>query len=370
MFGGMANETGSNAWPDASMTAVNGAPVPATYGDSAAEYDRLRRSAALLDLTSRGRLCVLGRDRIRFLNGQVTNDVKALAPGGGCYAVLCSAKGKMEADLHIYRLEEELLLDLEPGLLANVQARLERFIIAEDVELMDASDAFGLLSVQGPKSGMVLGALGWNLALPSARYSIQPVQVPGWGELYVTNHPRLAGAGFEVYCPMAVLPALAETLWAQVQAVGGGLAGWHALETARIEDGIPRFGQDMDATNLPPEAGIEERAISYRKGCYIGQEVIARLRTYGQAARKLRGLRFAPEITDVPQKGDSLVLNGKPVGHVTSAVRSPALGEVIALGYVRREVDLRTDAVRLIAGGRAHGVRLVDRPLVKPEFWS
>ncbi|MCB1127076.1 MAG: aminomethyltransferase family protein [Verrucomicrobiae bacterium] len=369
----MVEETAMQVWRrrhGATSKTVSGVPLPAAYGEPDAEYDRLRTSAALLDLTARGRLCVLGTDRVRFLNGQVTNDVKALVPGGGCYAALCTAKGRMEADLHVFQLGDELLLDLEPGLLPAVRNRLERFIVADDVELLDASGAFGLLSVQGPRAGAVMASLDPALSLPAAPFTIQSVPVEAFGEVHVANHPRLAGTGFEIYCPMATLPALAEELLRRVKAVGGGLAGWDALETARIEDGIPRYGQDMDATTLPPEAGLKERAISYRKGCYIGQETLARLHIHGRPVRRLRGVRFRGDPGVLPVTGDPLFLAGKPVGQVTSTAWSPALKEPVALAYVRREAEAHPEAVQLRTGNAEQHVRLVDLPLVKPEFWS
>ena len=157
------------------------------------------------------------------------------------------------------------------------------------------------------------------------------------GEVYLVNLPRAGTSGFDLFVPTASLGTVADKLVKAVKAAGGRTCGWQALETARIEAGIPRFGLDMDETNLAPEAGIEERAISYSKGCYIGQEVIARIRTYGQVAKALRGLRFADSTKVLPVRGDKLHLGDKEIGHVTSAAASPALKSNIALAYVRRE---------------------------------
>ena len=140
-----------------------------------------------------------------------------------------------------------------------------------------------------------------------------------------------------MFVPTHSLGAVADKLIAAAKEIGGGACGWNALETARIEAGIPRFGADMDETNLPPEAGLDARAVSYTKGCYIGQEVIARIRTYGQVAKALRGLRVADDLKTLPAKGDKLFLGEKEIGYITSAIASPMFKMNIALGYVRRE---------------------------------
>lgn len=333
----------------AAFLCVNGVEFVAGYGDSGTEYRRLRESVGLLDLSGRGRLCVLGGDRTRFLNGQVTNDVKRLAPWSGCYAALCNPKGRMEGDALIYRLENEFLLDLEPGFLAVVAARFEKCIIADDVELADASEAYGCLSLQGPRAAEALAATGLLGEIPAVRFSVGRGASDS-GDIYVTNHPRLGDAGFDIFGPVASLGELADKLLAAAEGSGGGLAGWQALEAARVEDGVPRFGADMDATTLPPEAGLEDRAISYTKGCYVGQEIIGRLRTRGQVARRLVGFRLAGQGRELPASGASVLLGEKAVGRLTSVVRSPRYAGVIALGYLRREVRLDAAGLRVATG--------------------
>ena len=145
---------------------VNGAEVVDHYGEPLAEHAALRACAGVLDLSFRGRLCLTGADRVRFLNGQVTNNVKDLRPGEGCYAALVNAKGRLESDLNIYCLPDELLLDFEPGYRAPITARFEKFVIADDVQVVDASPHYGLLSVQGPRSGDVIMRLGLDWTLP------------------------------------------------------------------------------------------------------------------------------------------------------------------------------------------------------------
>jgi folate-binding protein YgfZ len=309
----------------AAFTEVNGCEVVSDYGDWMAEYAALRDGAGVLDMSFRGRLCVLGADRQRFLHGQVTNNVKDLRTGQGCYAALVSAKGKLQSDLNIYCLENEMLLDLEPGFATVVSQRLEKFVIAEDVQIIDASEHYGLLSVQGPKAAEVIGKC------PENTMALTKIDDPGMGEIYLTNHPRLRGVGFDLFVPVKAMGEMAGQLLSR----GGRLCGWQALETVRVEAGIPRFGADMDETNLAPEA-LDERAISYSKGCYIGQEVIARIRTYGQVAKSLRCLKLEGESGEAPAKGARLLAGEKEAGYITSAVRSPSHKAIIAFGYIRR----------------------------------
>jgi folate-binding protein YgfZ len=316
------------------FTEVNGQEVVTHYGDWLGEYATLREGAGVIDLSFRGRLCLLGADAQSFLNGQVTNNVKDLKLGEGCYAALVSAKGKLHSDLNIYRLQNEMLLDFEPGFSASVAQRLQKFVIAENVEIIDAAPLYGLLSVQGPKAAEVVGSLSPQFIVPAKPMSVTRVEEAGFGEIYLVKQPRLLGQGLDLFVPAEAMKDVAARLLAR----GGKLAGWQALETIRIESGIPRFGADMDETNLAPEA-LDTRAISYAKGCYIGQEVIARIRTYGQVAKSLRKLKLEGSEKDTPPRGTKLFLGEKEVGSVTSAVWSPTAQAIIALGYVRREVN-------------------------------
>src|SRR4051812_35887926 len=177
---------------------VNGVDVVATYGEVLAEYAALRSTVALLDLSFRSRLCLTGADRVRFLHGQVTNDVNKLKPGQGCYAALVNAKGKIESDINIYCLENELLLDFEPGLAQRVAARFEKFIIADDVQIIDVSADYALLSVQGPLSEAVLKEFGPSVTPPASPLSFTKFEVSG-GESYCMNVPRAGLPGFDLF---------------------------------------------------------------------------------------------------------------------------------------------------------------------------
>ena len=368
---------------------LNGTEIVLHYGNTLAEHADLRETAGVLDLSFRSRICLTGTDRVRFLHGQVTNDIKRLRTGEGCYAALVTAKGKMETDLNIYCLEDELLLDYEPGLTEKISQRLEKFTVADDVQVVDVAPLYGLLSVQGPKAEAVIRSLGVFSEIPIKAFQSIKISDANVGEIYLVNQSRLApvaagilpavepgvspgGArvtspkalehsapnpggkmppstaggtpaatalGFDLFVPLDSLGAVADKLIAAAKSLGGRACGWEALEAARIEAGIPRFGAEMDESNIPLECGIESRAVSYEKGCYIGQEVINRIHTIGHVNKELRGLRLEDELKTLPAKGDKLYRDGKEVGYVTSAVKSPVLNANIALGYVRREAN-------------------------------
>jgi|SRR5215831_6442108 len=374
----------------ARFTELNRAELVNDYGDWPAEHASLRQSAGVLDLSFRSRICLTGADRVRFLHGQVTNDVKKLRAGEGCYAAITTNKGKMESDLNIFCLADELLLDFEPGLTGKISQRLEKFIVADDVQIVDVAQDYGLLSVQGPKAEEVIQLLGLFTEIPARPLDSSKISDGTLGEIYLMNHARLVGSagilpadsggksvagrrqdagapgagGFELFIPNTSLGAVADKLIAAAKQIGGRAGGWQAFETARIEAGIPRFGADMGETNLPLECGIEGHAISYKKGCYIGQEVLNRIHSFGHVTKELRGLRLADDLKSLPQHGDKLFHDGKEIGYVTSVVKSPGAGN-IALGYVRHEANqIGTELVLKTAAGEG-AVKIVSLPFVK-----
>jgi folate-binding protein YgfZ len=348
----------------AKFSELNGAEIAADYGDWLAEHVALRETAGVIDLSFRSRICLTGADRVRFLHGQVTNDVKKLRVGEGCYAAITTAKGKMESDLNIFALADELLLDFEPGLTEKISARLEKFIVADDVQIVNVLPHYGLLSVQGPQAEAVVRALNLFSEIPAAQFSSVKISDATLGEIYLANNSRLGAGGFDFFVPDNSLGAVADKLIAAAKQIGGRAVGRTAFETARIENGIPRFGADMDETNIPLECGIENRAVTYNKGCYIGQEIINRIHSVGHVSRELRGLRLADDLKMPPARGEKLFFNGKEIGHVTSAVKSPALGANLALGYVRREANQIGNELALRMDGESP-VKIVALPFVK-----
>jgi folate-binding protein YgfZ len=344
---------------------LDGAEIVADYGDWLAEHKSLCEAAGIFDLSFRSRLCLAGSDRARFLHGQVTNDVKKLRVGEGCYAAITTNKGKMESDLDIFNLPDELLLDFEPGLSEKISQRLEKFIVADDVQIVDVLSHYGLLSVQGPKAENVVRALNLFPEIPAKQLDSVKISDTTLGEIYLANNLRLGTGGFDLFVPNNSLGAVVDKLIAGAKQTGGRATGWTAFETARVEAGIPRFGADMDGTNIPLECGIESRAVSYNKGCYIGQEVINRIHSVVHVTRELRGLRLADDLKMLPARGDKLFSNGKEIGFITSAVKSPSLNTSIALGYVRREANQIGNSLTLRTAAGESPAKIVELPFVK-----
>ena len=312
---------------------VQGREVVADYGDEPAEYRAAREGVVLHDATYREALRITGEDRTSFLHGMVTQDVKGLAPGASAYTALITVKGAMVADARILRRDADLVLDLEPGLGGKVREFLEKFLISEDAELHDASGDGGWLRLLGPRTPELLGAaLGAPFA-PLAPDTTRAVALAGQ-DVVLLGAPRLHPQGVDVWVPRAGL----EPVWKALLAAGAGLGvrplGWRALEALRVEAGVPRYGQDMVDTTIPLEANLTH-GISYNKGCYIGQEVIARATFRGHMNRKLAGLRLGTAGSAVP--GMELKKDGKKVGWVTSVVRTPGTDQHLALGYVHRD---------------------------------
>jgi folate-binding protein YgfZ len=351
---------------DARFGVVNDSEVVNDYGAPLAEHAALNGVAGIIDLSFRSRLCVTGADRARFLHGQVTNSVQDLQPGQGCYAALVTAKGRMESDLNVHCLPEELLLDFEPGLGGRISDRLERFSVADDVQIVDVMPHYGFLCVVGPKADRVMAAMGLDIpAEPMGSVTIHDAEA---GEILVVNRPWGKIAGLDLFVPTLALESVAGRAIVAAKALSGCACGWEALEAIRIEAGLPRFGIDMDETNLAPETGIEARAIRYDKGCYIGQEVINKLHTFAHVTKSLKGMRLENQLPALPARGQKLYCDGKEAGYVTSAIASPAFARNIALGYVRREFD--TPGTRLAfqsAGGESEAT-IVPLPFDKASL--
>ena len=336
-----------------------GGDAVADYGRPEAEYASVAGSVGLIDTSVRGRLALLGSDRVDFLNGQVTQNVHALKPGEGCLAFLVNARARAQALLRVYRSSEALQLEFDAGLTAAVVRRLEQFVIAADVQVVDLSESLGVWTLAGPRAESVLRTSGLRGSSGSEWPQGMGLVEAGDGTgIRIARGDRLGSAGFDLFVPVAAMVEVGERLLAAVRAVGGGLCGGDAAEIRRVELGIPMYGADIDDSNLAPEVGLNDAAVSTTKGCYIGQEVISRIRTYGQVTRTLCRIRIEGALVAPPRPRTPLVHGGKEVGYVTSAVRSPESGGVVGLGYVRREVP-DTAALTVCAGDADAVVRVV-----------
>ncbi len=261
---------------------------------------------ALFDLTPRAKLRITGADRLRYLNGQVSNDVRKACENSTVHACVLSAKGRINADVYITTDGESYLLDTEPEMRDQLTARLDRYIIADDVGLADASNDFALFHVIGPNT-------------PAAK-----------GAVAVRSANRFGCAGTDIWLPRASHEEAVQALSAQLP-----LCARDCAEMFRIEQGIPRWGAELSEGIIPTEANLETSAIDYSKGCYIGQEVVSRIKMSGQTNKRLCGL--VARATGPLRSGMRLTaVDGKEVGAVTSATDSRRLGKRIALGFVKR----------------------------------
>ncbi len=279
----------------------------------------LTDGCGLVDRSERGKLALTGAGRKEFLNGQVTNEVEALREGEGCYAAFLTPKGKMLGDLRILDAPGELLLDTERVALQDLFDMVRRFSVGHDVQLHKRTVESGLLSLVGPDARRVAGAE----ALPDVLHSHLAGEIGG-------RSVRLVGTeeGVDVLCDA---DAVVDVVAALVDA-GAIVVDEAAAEVLRVERGRPRYGVDLDDSVIPQEAGLNDRAVSFTKGCYVGQETVARLHYKGKPNRHLRGLRLSAPA----EPGTPLIHSDREVGRLGSAVLSPRLGP-IGLALVRRE---------------------------------
>lgn len=310
----------------------------------------------------RGRLRLIGRDRQAFLQGMVSNDVARLSPGEGCYAFLLDATGHVLSDARVLCAPDYLLLDMEPGMAPFVAETFDRYLIMEKCRIEDATVTLhmGQTFVGGPRAPAVLAEFGVAGAGAWTEGQNGVVDLAGYDGL-VTATRLVPGPGFDFYIPAAGNADV--VLLYQLELMGAVELDDATLDALRIEAGVPRFGVDMDAKTLAPETGQEARAINYKKGCYIGQEIVARIDARGHTNRTLAGFAF-PSGAPVPEPGSVVVgADGKEVGRVTSAALSPTLGQPVALGALRREHASPGTPV-MIAGGPAMVAAL---PFVAPD---
>lgn len=310
----------------------NGWRLPGHFGDPTREYQAVRSHVGLIDFCQRSLLRFQGPDRVSFLQGMVSNDVKLLGHGQGLYAAVLDVNGKILADVRIFCAEDAFLVDLWEPLKKKILEHLNRYLVADEVEILDLTGKCGILSLQGPKSRPLLERFLGTSATPSARYGYTSVKID-MTEIGVVCATHTGEEGFDLMIPMDVLPDAASRLEEAGRNFSLRWVGRHALEILRVEAGIPLYGVDMDEENLLLETGLDH-AVSFHKGCYLGQEVIERIRSRGHVNRKLVGMIFDGK--DLAERDARICSGEKEVGRITSAVFSPALERPLALGYVAR----------------------------------
>ena len=323
----------------------NGWTLTDHFSDPAAEYDAVRAHAGWLDLADRAVLEVTGPDSVEWLQGMLSNDVQDLKPGTGVPAAVLNIQGKILADVLVLRTDNGFLVMLDEPLASEVVEHLNRYLIADEVEIADLSAEFSVVSIQGPEAGARLAGVLGLAGLPAEKLSHAEVAHAG-GRLRVIQASHTGEPGFDLMVPKDHLPDLAELPAARAIP----WIGIRARETLRIEAGIPRYGIDMDADTLLLETCLDD-AVSFTKGCYLGQETVERIHSRGHVNRKLTGLKV--EGAEAPAAGDSIVDGDRALGRVTSAGASPRVGCVIALGYLHRDYLEPGTSVAIEHGGQA-----------------
>ena len=313
----------------------------------AAGYRALTEACGLVDRSERGKLALTGPDAKAFLHGQVTNDIEGLEAGRGCYAAFLTHKGKMLGDMRVLDLGDELLLDTERATLQELFNMIRRYKLGSDVELHKRTLEMGLLSLIGPDARRVAAAR----ALPAAEHANARAEIGGTPVVLVATD-----TGVDVLCAAGDTTAVRAAL----EAAGAVAVDEAIAEVVRVEHGRPRYGFELNDGVIPQEAGLNERAVSFTKGCYVGQETVARLFYRGKPNRHLRGLRLSGPAAP----GDTLRRGEKEVGRVGTTVLSPTFGP-IALAIVRREAE---PGETLAVGEAGTSAEVVELPFEDPPL--
>ena len=311
----------------------NGWLLPTRFGDVLAEYHAVRGNVGLFDLSHRGLLQFTGPDRLSFLQGMLSNDLRSLKTFDSQYATLLTQQGKVVADMRVLCAMNSFYLDFWEYLREKILAHLNRYLIADEVEIADRTEEYSTLSLQGPQSETLLRTVVGETDLPRKAFGHAMVQIEGVAVcLVAASHS--GEAGFDLIIPIADLEKIARRLMVAGERFSLRWVGAEAQEILRVEAGIPLYGVDFTEDNLLLEVGLDH-AVSFSKGCYLGQEVVERIRSRGHVNKKLFGLLIDGEKSAKP--GSIIEADGKSVGAITSSVISPRLNRPIALGYLNKE---------------------------------
>jgi folate-binding protein YgfZ len=319
----------------ATVAEYRGATTAARFSDRDAEFAKLREDCGVYDLGYRAKISLTGGDRVRWLNGMVTNNIRDLAVGQGVYAFLLNPQGHILGDLYAYNRGESIVVDTDRSPVEKMLATFDHYIIMDDVEVKNLSDSVTTLGVAGPKSREVLAAAG--IAIPDSN-PLEIFEAKCTCDCECTQCTAVRGedAAFETY-ELWLAPGDVRKTWDALVAHGATPVGSEALEIHRIVSGIPMYGVDIRERDLPQETE-QARALNFNKGCYVGQEIVERIRSRGAVHRKFTGFLADP---DRPiAAGTKVVAGEKEVGEVTSvaSVRVASGQKTVALGYVRREL--------------------------------
>ena len=312
----------------ASFGEYAGAETPTRFGEVGAEIAALRESSGVFDLGWRAKLLATGDDRVRWFNGMVTNNIKDLPQDHGAYSFLLNAQGQIQADMYVYNRSDYILVDTDESQGARVRELFDKYIIMDDVSISDASEKLSAIGIQGPESADVVKRLGQDVS------GLKPLEIVDTklGETSISIVRRdWPAPAFEIWASASNLP----TLWASVTAAGAKPVGSEAYESVRVLLGMPRYGMDIGDRDLPQETG-QDRALNFRKGCYVGQEIVERIHSRGKVHRSLAGVIIEGP---APKSGVLVQSQGKQIGEVRSVTTIPVNGSsrTFALASLRRD---------------------------------
>ena len=315
------------------FTERDGWLLPVHFGNAAAEYESVRGAVGLFDLSHRGLLQCTGPDRVTFLQGMLSNDLRPLKTFDGQFATLLTQQGKVLADLRVLCALNSLYLDFWENLRDRTIEHLNRYLVADEVEIADRSGEYATLSLQGRNAETLLRSVTGPAELPSQSAHHGMITLEG-AAVCVVRASHAGEPGFDLIIPNAALEAIARRLTESGKPFGVRWVGEEAQNLLRVEAGVPRYGIDFNEDNLLLEVGLDH-AVSFNKGCYLGQEVVERIRSRGHVNRMLCGLSLDGQTP--AESGDIIQVGGKEIGRVTSSVVSPRLKRPIALGYLQKD---------------------------------
>jgi aminomethyltransferase len=332
--------------------------MPESYGSALEEYACVRNGVGIVDLSHRGKLRLSGKEHVKFLQGMVTNDINKLEEGKGLYAAFLTPKGRMISDTKLYCESESLLLELEPGLNEKVKDLLVKYRLSYKANIEDITESFCLVSIHGPNSRRLIQKT-LNAEIPELIEYEFLIKEINDSQTMIARANRTGQEGYDIFVPADGLRPLWKSLIENGKEFQIKAVGLDAMEILRIEAAVPRYGIDMDENTIPLEAGLEH-AINYEKGCYVGQEVVARIKWRGHVNWCLSG--FEIEGDDLPVKGDKIREGQREIGYVTSSAFSPTLKKIIALGYIRREFIEPGTKVIVNTGNENKSAEVVKTP--------
>ncbi len=334
----------------------HGWEIPEHYGEPRSEYQAVRSGAGSMDLCYLGKLRVSGKDRSRYLHNMLSNDIKNLKAGTGCYATLLTHQGRMESDLYVYSFPEDYLLECRPAGRDRLCGTLKKYVVGDIVEIEDRTDDWGLLSLQGPQARYAMEEMVEVGLEGLALLEHKTIPRPS-GDWVVVHRDRTGCDGYDLWLPAGDLRFVWGT-WREkgIQPIGLVASNW-----LRTEAGIPWYGIDMEEHNLPMEFNLSS-AISLTKGCYRGQEIVARVTYRGHLDRGFGGI--AVDSTEPPARGSEIRSEGEKVGEITSATFSPLLGCPLGLAVLKSELLQPGTAVEVICGDRPTVGKVVSLPLI------